>query len=212
MTFVSQVLRSGDLFVDCGANIGVYTIIAQALSANTISIEPSPIAYSFLVKNLSLNNFLENAICINKALGDSSSTNLSFESTSDLATGHIASASGSCQSVDCETLDSILGDLHPTIIKVDVEGYESFVLDGASVCLSSKQPLALLLELRNHSARYNRSDSSLHLTLIHKGFSLIRYCPDNGIFSANNEGPIYGDCIYVNDIEFFRDRLLSFTR
>jgi hypothetical protein len=42
MAFVLHLLRPGDLFVDIGANIGSYTILAGATGANAISFEPVP--------------------------------------------------------------------------------------------------------------------------------------------------------------------------
>ena len=56
MAFVLHFLRPDDLFVDVGANIGSYTILATAgAGANCISFEPSPDAWEWLCKNINLN-------------------------------------------------------------------------------------------------------------------------------------------------------------
>src|SRR5262245_38016444 len=57
MSFVLHFLRPNDLFVDVGANIGSYTILASAaVGANCISFEPNPKAWEWLCKNVNLNH------------------------------------------------------------------------------------------------------------------------------------------------------------
>jgi hypothetical protein len=57
MSFVMHFLRPDDLFVDVGANIGAFTVLAGAVAGSrTISFEPGPLAFGFLVKNIRLNN------------------------------------------------------------------------------------------------------------------------------------------------------------
>jgi hypothetical protein len=57
MSFVLHFLRPNDLFVDVGANIGSYTVLASAaVGANCISFEPNPEAWEWLCKNINLNN------------------------------------------------------------------------------------------------------------------------------------------------------------
>src|SRR5450759_3401797 len=56
MAFVLHFLRPDDLFVDVGANIGSYTILATAgVGANCIAFEPGPDAWEWLCKNIDLN-------------------------------------------------------------------------------------------------------------------------------------------------------------
>src|SRR5262245_46360157 len=57
MSFVLHFLRPNDLFVDVGANVGSYTILASAaVGANCISFEPSLEACEWLCKNINLNH------------------------------------------------------------------------------------------------------------------------------------------------------------
>lgn len=57
MAFVLHVLRPGDLFLDVGANVGSYTVLAAAVcGASAITIEPDPTTARYLARNISANN------------------------------------------------------------------------------------------------------------------------------------------------------------
>jgi hypothetical protein len=56
MAFVLHVLRGGDLFVDVGANIGSYTVLAAAgAGAACLAFEPGSAAFAWLERNVRLN-------------------------------------------------------------------------------------------------------------------------------------------------------------
>jgi FkbM family methyltransferase len=57
MTFALHLLRKGDMFLDVGANVGVYSILAAAQGAKVLSIEPVPATYEQLLDNIHLNRF-----------------------------------------------------------------------------------------------------------------------------------------------------------
>ena len=60
MAFVLHVLRATDHFVDVGANVGSYTVLAAgAVGARTTAIEPIPTTFAHLVRNVALNGLGE---------------------------------------------------------------------------------------------------------------------------------------------------------
>lgn len=59
MAFVLHALRSGDLFVDVGANIGSYSILAASTGASVIAFEPVPATFQRLERNIHFNRFFE---------------------------------------------------------------------------------------------------------------------------------------------------------
>ena len=70
--FLIHFLRKDDLFVDIGANSGVYSILASGISkAKSISIEPIPGTFLLLKNNVSTTNFSENITLLNCGLGSS---------------------------------------------------------------------------------------------------------------------------------------------
>ena len=58
MVFLLHFLRVNDQFIDVGANIGAYSILAASqIGCKTIAFEPSEKNYSILMSNIHLNNF-----------------------------------------------------------------------------------------------------------------------------------------------------------
>jgi FkbM family methyltransferase len=59
MTFVLHVLRPGDVFLDVGAIVGTYIILASGVAqARTLALEPIPATFERLLRNLRLNDLL----------------------------------------------------------------------------------------------------------------------------------------------------------
>ena len=84
MAFLLHFLRKEDLFVDVGANIGSYTILASAhIGASVISIEPVRKTFDHLATNVLLNNVYGKVELVNSAVG---SKNGVIEFTSELDT------------------------------------------------------------------------------------------------------------------------------
>jgi len=135
MCFLESMLRLyGGVFVDVGANIGSYTLLASEIpSCLVLSIEPHPRAYQILSENIRRNG-RTNVRSFNAALS-SQNGSCSFTDGRDLALNHVAadreSASNSL-TVPSRTLQSICNEMGivPDFIKIDVEGHEEAVLDG----------------------------------------------------------------------------------
>ncbi|GHT09975.1 hypothetical protein AGMMS4956_00590 [Bacteroidia bacterium] len=71
MSFLLHFLRANDLFVDAGANVGSFTVLAAAhVGAHTISIEPSPLTYVKLMNNVRINNVQDKVNAHQVALGE----------------------------------------------------------------------------------------------------------------------------------------------
>lgn len=61
--------KKGEIVIDAGAYIGKFTLYAAFMGAYVISVEPNPIAYGVLKKNIELNGFA-NVEALNVGLGD----------------------------------------------------------------------------------------------------------------------------------------------
>jgi len=135
MSLIQAVLRGGLVtFIDVGANIGAYTMVASEIpAASVISIEPHPGTFRMLFRNVSTNR-RSNVICLNTAIsdreGDVNLTNRMESSINRiLDPGEIENE---YVHVSCRTLDSLCceGGIRPDVIKIDVEGHEGRVLAG----------------------------------------------------------------------------------
>jgi FkbM family methyltransferase len=147
MAFVLHLLRPGDLFLDIGANVGSYTILASKLCrAQTIAFEPDWEAATILEQNIHANDIATLATIHRTALGEQGGE-IAF--TSGLGPmNHVASDRDRIvQWVPVARLDDICGGAFPTLIKLDVEGYEERVLAGATRVLASPSLFAVQSEL-----------------------------------------------------------------
>jgi len=140
---IVNVLKKGDIFIDVGANVGYFTILASrrvGVEGMVIAIECVPSTFEILRYNLGLNN-ISNVLPLNKcAWNKKEKVTISFqEGFYGSASALFGSTSFNYQNikVDAIPLDEILSDLdHIRLIKIDVEGAEFNVLEGLTESLS----------------------------------------------------------------------------
>src|SRR5262249_15085658 len=129
MMFLLHFLRSGDLFLDIGANVGTYTVLASGVcKAKTWAFEPDPETMLSLKRNIEINNLNDLVTVYELALG-ATETEVGFTIGRDTE-NRVAAVDGHCRVVAQKTLDSLLSGFDPTFAKLDVEGYEEEVLRG----------------------------------------------------------------------------------
>ena len=125
-------LREGDNVIDVGANIGTISLPVAATvgkSGKVFSIEPHPLIFKYLMKNIALNQF-GNIYPYNVAIGDKKDILCLSDKSSDDQNNVVMNSDFRVVS---ERLDDLLLDKLDavTLLKIDVEGYEIFVLRGA---------------------------------------------------------------------------------
>lgn len=141
-------------FVDVGANIGWYSLVAaQALRGRgrVHSFEPEPANLEKLTANVRRNR-LDNITVNGWALGDHEGTAPLFLSPDDNLGDHSLSAAAGRRSVPVgvRTLDAYSGISpdRPLVIKLDVQGHETQVLYGARQLLAThREEVVMLCEL-----------------------------------------------------------------
>lgn len=136
------------IFIDVGANIGSYTLIASEQKKwKVISIEPHPQTFKELVENISLNS-RSNIIPLNIALTNKNSKAILSINDIDSTKNRIVKNGDKINNtvnVSCRKLDSICSELkiEPLLVKIDVEGNEKEVLDGFKEYLNLVQLLII---------------------------------------------------------------------
>jgi FkbM family methyltransferase len=210
MGFLLHFLRSEDCFVDVGANIGSYTILASAhVGAETIAFEPSPRTFKNLMDNIYINNCNRKVSAYQTSLGAcDGSIGMTF--AIDAMNNHIAQTEDlSSISVKMVSLDEMLLNHNvPTLIKIDVEGYETEVLKGAQQTLKDRGLNAIIIELMGLGKRYGFNEHDIHEMLISHGFFPYNYDPlQRELITIDSFGP--RNTIYIRDLEFVYKRLKS---
>lgn len=154
----SQVKTAhGGIVVDVGAFIGTHTVFFGLFldPERVFSFEPNPVSFELLQSNIQQNGLEGRVTLRNKAIGKDRSQ-LSFipDTTGNLGQSHLSRiANTKAITVDVAALDEELKDVQQPIrlMKIDVEGFESEVLDGAMGRIRKDRP-AILVEA--HTAGY----------------------------------------------------------
>jgi FkbM family methyltransferase len=148
-----QFLHPGTLFVDIGANAGTYSLWAADLGSAVISVEPVPWARKALEENASLNRY--DFEIIPTALSNEAGV-MRFTDWPSPKNHLLVGDEESRRSVEVEvrTLDDVLGDRMAHGVKIDVEGAERLVLEGAPVAMAERRLPVIQLEWNNLSRRF----------------------------------------------------------
>ena len=153
--WLTYTLVHSSFVLDIGAHCGSHTVMYKKINPDLVvhAFEPQSMMYNLLSSNVMLNN-LDNVICHNKAVGhfcgtvqmnqrvaDGQNTNDSVEYGTDkfynLAGLEIGSGG---ESVEMVTVDDFNFD-RVDFMKIDVEGYEPFVLEGAIETIKRSSPV-----------------------------------------------------------------------
>ena len=137
------------VFADVGANIGIFTSIAAIQDPHLLiyAFEPDPRSFALLEHNIKLNG-LTNATAVNSAVGDSDGIASLDVTSADAGTHSIYGNGNGRIEVPLTSLDNFFfsHDQLPSLIKIDVEGYEPFVLAGLKGIISKSVSLRIILE------------------------------------------------------------------
>jgi FkbM family methyltransferase len=178
MAFVLHALRADDLFVDVGANVGSYTVLAGgAVGAEVIAVEPLPATFARLESNIRLNGI--GARVVAHCCGLSSEAGeLQFVSSLDTM-NRVALPGETLPTITSSvlTLDELCRDRCPTIVKMDVEGHEHAVLGGSQAILANPGLKAVLMETNESGAKFGVSDQTLFDIMSKAGFTPCEYDP-----------------------------------
>jgi FkbM family methyltransferase len=151
--FISEWLPAQRDAVEVGANIGCLSLpIAQVLALNgrrLMAIEPQPVIFQQLCANLSLNH-VRNVLALHKACAPQRSK-LHFARQDYDHAGNFGAvrlrerASEGDESIEAVPLDELLDESWDVgLLKIDVEGMESAVLQGAGKTITRCRPVIYL--------------------------------------------------------------------
>jgi FkbM family methyltransferase len=184
-----RILRRGDLFVDVGSNVGSYALWAADAGAEVIAIEPGPEAVERLRENVRLNALPVTVL----ACGLAAEPGRMVLTSGNDTTNHLQMDPGAPGDViDVDTLDRVLGARIAAGVKIDVEGAEQLVLEGAELALSEHRIGVLQVEWNLMSERvFGDSRAAVAEILARHGYTLMR--PDeDGVLRPARVDPAGG--------------------
>jgi FkbM family methyltransferase len=151
--FLLSVLAPGQVFVDVGANIGYFSLVAAAAvrpGGAVIAFEPEQENFQLLEENCRLNG-LDNVLCCKAALGDADSQGQLYLNEENRGDHSILPGDDSMPTVPIEIVDgsSYIRQHHARVdcIKIDTQGYECQVMAGLHALVAASLPdLVLMIE------------------------------------------------------------------
>lgn len=150
--WLRRVVKPGGCVIDIGANVGQMTLEAALLVGPTgrvVAVEPAPGNAKVLRKHVMGNGFSDRVTIIEAACGASDCKEIVLHIIGDaidsVGSGHsVSKHSDEHASIEIKvpvvTLDEIAGENPPTVVKIDVEGAELKVLEGAAAALTKYRP------------------------------------------------------------------------
>ena len=210
--FFADYLQTGDKVIDIGANVGTVTLECSTkvdVTGKVYSIEAHPIIFNYLCGNIHLNH-LNNIKTYNVALGSNDDT-VSFSNIrSDDLNSVVQNGDGIKVQLRC--LDD-LGINEPEIdlIKIDVLGYEKFVLAGADKILNKTKCVHFPAIERDFN-KYGYSYTDVFEIFKKHGFQLFKLFDEKTISAIPYEHnsidmkELSIDILAIRDLENFLNR------
>jgi FkbM family methyltransferase len=174
LAFLNRVIEPGMVFIDVGANDGLYTLFAAPRVGKVLAIEPSSREFGRLHANIELNK-LKNVTARQIALADQPGVGMlsvgGYEHEGQNTLGeftYLGVELGCKEKVEIKRLDDLVteeGLPNVDVIKLDLEGAEFLVLKGAIQTLTLFRPL-LLLEVSDTALRRQGSTVAEVLSLL----------------------------------------------
>jgi hypothetical protein len=132
--------------------------------------------------------------------------------TSDMDTVNHALAAGEKHpktiDVKMSTLDELLKDESPTVMKIDVEGYETSVLEGAFEILGKNTLHSVIMELNGSGSRYHYDELKIVKLMYDYGFKTYSYNPlSRTLISLDGKNQTTGNTLFIRNQDKVIDRL-----
>jgi len=218
---IQHFLKSGEIFVDIGANIGLFSLIAAKSVGKTgrvFAFEPTSSTIKLLNRNVKLNRF-RNVICLQLALSFSNEKKIMFTSQDGYSAWNSFAMPSKGRKFEEEIVESttiddfvnkynLIGKI--SFMKIDIEGWEIYALKGGRKTLSRLDAPHLLVEFTDENAQLTgNSCAALYRELCNLGFHIFNIDVNHKTIYRESLKPNYP---YINllaskNIEVICDRL-----
>lgn len=182
---LSKEIKKGMTCLDVGGNIGYYTLLESDIvgdEGKVIAIEPSPPNFEYLQKNLEIHK-RKNINAFNFAAADKDGvvnflvyreSNGSFT----IPDGETTNLPGEIIKVKAKRLDTFLEEInlnHIDFVRMDVEGYESHIIQGMTNTINNSKPM---FQIEVHASLMGKNGTKQFLMQFQKyGYEAKYYIP-----------------------------------
>jgi FkbM family methyltransferase len=218
MSFLLRYLQPADTFLDVGANIGIYSLLAASIlkQGQVHSFEVLPKNCQRFNINLALNQ-VNNVILHTIAIADRPGEILLNLAEGDSMPFITQQPTEHTISVKSDTLDNLLKHepTQPiTLGKIDIEGAELLAFKGATSLLQKQSPPVWIIELLDFNQTTEHSPPSVVSLLQEFGYDLYSFDADTNQLSPAQLSHKTGNnllAIATAKLDFVRDRLARNT-
>ncbi len=189
LQLLGPLLRAGDVVVDAGANIGTHALFfAQTVGprGHVLAFEPQRHVHALLSDTMALNDVTAWVTCIRAALGSTAGSMIVPDLPTQMILNFGALALGDCVTGDQVPLVTLDGLALPQcrLIKVDVEGMEAEVLQGAADTIRRHRPI---LYVENDRPEASAELLALLRAFGYRLFAHLAPCFNPGNFAGRRE-------------------------
>lgn len=194
---LEKLIQPGFKVVEVGANFGCYTLLMSKLvgeNGSVIAFEANPYVSKYLKKSVELNN-LTNVIIYENAVAQTSYKGFMVYGLSNIGGGYILpdtqNSQETCKTEKCVpikviTLDEVLGSVSINVLKMDAEGSEAWILDGATKTIENSKDIIIVMEwVTDHLKRNSINIEAFVQKLKSYGFNFWRINKKEGIESIS---------------------------
>jgi FkbM family methyltransferase len=176
-------LTSDGVFVDIGANVGIYSLLLSSKCKKVYAFEPQKVKHSCFKINLALNN-INNVICNNTSLGTTKEYGILYHiknsdvtiATLNKVSNETELSNSGTEPTEINTLDNFcISDIE--LIKLSAENYEIEVLKGAVDTLKKNNYPPIL---------FNNKEEGLTAYIKELGYEIISFDEFQGCLLALN--------------------------
>lgn len=196
--FVREWLKKGDVCIDVGANIGFYTSVILGTNKRILKIyafEPDRINYKLLKENITIK---KNARLFRYAVGLKQTLINMYKSPIHNTNHHTYNIGESrdFEKVRCIKLDNFIPKRNSVnLLKIDVQGYDYFVLKGAEKIIRRSNRIAIVGEIWPYALNKLGIHPNKYVDLVKKF----------GFIFVNNKLNTIDLNMYINKPKFYID-------
>lgn len=153
--YLRKTIKEGDVILEIGANVGIFTVVLArwvGSSGHVYAFEPAPEASATLRRHLALNQVEDRVTILPDAISDAPGHSAFYvvgtSGENTLSGKHSRIPSADRIEVQVTTIDMFCRErsIAPTLIKIDIEGYEFHALRGALGVIGQYSP-GIVVEL-----------------------------------------------------------------